>query len=72
MSQQTMTAGGLNDTAMMLGRWRDRRSRVGASQGSERADFVSAHQSRVPGDIGRQHRRQSLFHALPGHEAPVG
>ena len=35
-------------------------------------DFVSAHQSRVPGDIGRQHRRQSLFHALPGHEAPVG
>ena len=71
MSQQTTTAGGLNDTAMMLGDGGIDDLASVHLQGSERADFVSAHQSRVPGDIGRQHRRQSPFHALPGHEAPV-
>jgi len=38
---------------------------------SERAFFVTAHQTAVAGDIRRQHSRQSSFHALAGHKGPL-
>ena len=38
----------------------------------QRAFLVGTHQAAIPGDIRRQNRRQSPFHALGGQEMPLG
>ncbi len=68
---QHAVAGGLDDAAAMLG---DSGVNEGLSdrlEPSQRAFLVGPHETAIPGDIRRQHRRQSPFYALAGHDAPL-
>jgi hypothetical protein len=68
---QHAVARGLDDPAAMGG---DRRVNEGPSDGLEpgqRAFLVSSHETAVPGDVRRQHSRQSPFDPLAGQRMPL-
>ena len=68
---QHAVAGGLDDAPAMGGYGGINKGLSDRLEPGQRAFLVSAHEAAIPGDIRRQHRRQSPFHPLGGQRIPL-